>query len=337
MPLPSSTELLNALRSYAVGSIKGNTVDTLGAPVDIINEALRPIGLASEKPIGGSKNLREVFGVGAEDKNVAETAGSLLSLGGLSKAMIVGAAKIKDAATIDKFLKAESSGSSKASLFTNTGIYRDPTDSKLRAVVSDVKTTIPADAVNLFSGQIKEHQVVGSVLEGSEALKLYPRINVMKAKDYPDKVIGSGRYSSSQNAILAAANPDIDQLKATMLHEVQHGVQADEGFSKGGNPQMFEKFDTKAAQAKIDKFVEDNPGLASESVDRFREKVRTEKQKAYLQYENLPGEEEARFTGATRNLTQDRLNETVLNLLRQNSAPTLRWEDVLKNQYIPPK
>ena len=35
---PSGTDILGAIKSYAVGFTKGNTVDTLGAPVDIINE-----------------------------------------------------------------------------------------------------------------------------------------------------------------------------------------------------------------------------------------------------------------------------------------------------------
>lgn len=87
----TADELLNALRSYAKGAIKGNTVDTLGAPVDIINEAIiRPIAGArtSDRPIGGSKQLRELFGLAADDANVAETAGTLTSIGGASKAIV---------------------------------------------------------------------------------------------------------------------------------------------------------------------------------------------------------------------------------------------------------
>lgn len=79
----------DTILQYISGLVRGNTVDTLGLPVDLINTALKPVGLASEKPIGGSKQLRELFGQPEEAGSVAELVGSLVSLGGGAKAMML--------------------------------------------------------------------------------------------------------------------------------------------------------------------------------------------------------------------------------------------------------
>ena len=75
----TSDELLQAIKSYATGMLKGNTADTLGAPVDIINEVIvRPIATAlgkadkvSKEPVGGSKSIRKLLGMNTDDANIA--------------------------------------------------------------------------------------------------------------------------------------------------------------------------------------------------------------------------------------------------------------------------
>lgn len=50
-------DIKNGLLNAAAGATQGLTTDALGAPVDLINMALSPLGLGSQNPVGGSNWL----------------------------------------------------------------------------------------------------------------------------------------------------------------------------------------------------------------------------------------------------------------------------------------
>lgn len=58
------------------GLAKGLTAGTVGAPVDIANMALQPLGLGSERPVGGSNYLGRLMG--AETESTPYQVGSML-------------------------------------------------------------------------------------------------------------------------------------------------------------------------------------------------------------------------------------------------------------------
>lgn len=278
-------ELLNAIRSYATGVLKGNTVDTLGAPVDIINEAIiRPIAgsRTSDKPVGGSKYLRELFGVQTTDANIAETAGSFLSAGGLAQAMIVAAARLGKVSDTAKTLR--KGGISEGTIFQATGTYTEKGGKKAKAVLAD-------DAAEI-TDKFKEAKDF-EVMKLTEALthpilyNIYPEL----AKTTVSKAgIEGAAFVPRYNHIRMGAYTGRDAL----LHEVQHAVQKADKTQGGG------------------------------SADDIAFDLAIPYEQASKLYTKLPGEQEARFTESTSRMSQRQLEEEVLKLLRQGQTPANR-------------
>lgn len=87
--MATTEELLQAIKSFATGSIKGATTDTLGAPVDIVTELIRPLGYTEKNPTMGSRWLRQLTGQSVDDANLMETVGSLFTPGGAMHAALM--------------------------------------------------------------------------------------------------------------------------------------------------------------------------------------------------------------------------------------------------------
>lgn len=277
-------ELLTAIRSYAVGLAKGNTVDTLGAPVDIINEAIiRPIlgNRTSKEPIGGSKQLRRMFGLNPEDSNPAETVGSMMSAGGAAKAMIVLAARAgKDVARADKLRKG---GISEGTIFKETGTYREVGGKKSKAVISDAGASMTDQFEN---SRTWAQMTLPEALNHPELYKMYPELAKVTVSTYP----GSGAAYVPRYGHIRVGEGQ-DNALGLLLHETQHAVQHKGKMQDGG------------------------------SADELVHKYGLPFEKAYKEYLKLPGEQEARFTDSSKKLTQRELEEEVLKMIRQGKTP----------------
>ena len=282
----TADELLTALRYYAKGAIKGNTVDTLGAPVDIINEAvIRPIAGArtSDRPIGGSKHLRELFGVGAEDANIAETAGTTASAAGAAKAMIILAARLgKVADTADTLRKGKIS---EGTIFQATGTYKEAGGKKAKAVIPDDE----AKLTQKFE-EAKDFEVMQlhEAFTHPDLYRLYPEL----AKTTVSKagVQGAAFLPRYNHIRIGSAEPGWSS-RELMLHEIQHAVQKADKTQGGGSPSDI-AFDLAIPYANALKI-----------------------------YGKLPGEQEARFTESTAAMSKRQIEEEVLKLLRQGKTP----------------
>lgn len=85
-------DVFSELKTFAEGVVKGNTTDVLGAPGDVLGmflNALSKNSVSKQDNAGGSASIRKFFNLDPEDKNLTETAGTMASVGGLGKAMIV--------------------------------------------------------------------------------------------------------------------------------------------------------------------------------------------------------------------------------------------------------
>ncbi len=82
-------DLTAKIVEFMRGALAGNTVDAIGAPVDIITAALRPLGYKERRPIGGSAQLRELLGQPSEPTSLTEVAGGLASPAGVMKAALM--------------------------------------------------------------------------------------------------------------------------------------------------------------------------------------------------------------------------------------------------------
>lgn len=273
--MASLAELVQASKDYIKGTVLGNTVDALGAPVDLatipINTALKLAGKKPiEQPLYGSKYFRNLVGADVEDKNIAQTAGSTVSIGGAVKAIasadktlaIIGAALyLKTPAELDKFSELEKLGTVSAKeIFNQTGIYRGPIDNKLRAVISDEGAkfgdkkviTHNTETKDLVTGKWKESEhfslVPGSTQPLNEVLD-HPRfidiygdmgIKVQTTSD-PLKSVGGAYYDPGTKTITMNSAESPEALLSILLHETQHAVQNYEGFARGGNQAEFFK------------------------------------------------------------------------------------------------
>lgn len=282
-------ELLNAIRSYATGAIKGNTVDTLGAPVDIINEAIiRPIAgsKTSSKPVGGSKYLRELFGVASEDANIAETAGSMLSAGGAAQAMIVLAARLGKAQDTANTLR--KGKISEGTIFQATGTYKEAGGKKAKAVIADDEAKLTDKFENAKDFEVMK---LTEALTHPSLYSLYPEL--AKTTVSRAGVTGAAFIPRYNHIRIGAAEPG-GSGRELLLHEVQHAVQKADKTQNGGDP----------ADIAFDLAIPYD--------------------KALKLYSKLPGEQEARFTESTASMSKRQIEEEVLKLLRQGQTPANR-------------
>lgn len=91
-----SSQLGSTITDIISGVVKGNTVDLLGAPVDLVNFALSSVGVpTSSKPFMGADWWRDKTGQQAQNKDsLTETVSSFISPAGLVKAGAAGALKL---------------------------------------------------------------------------------------------------------------------------------------------------------------------------------------------------------------------------------------------------
>jgi hypothetical protein len=332
-------EVQQAIKHWAAGTYRGITTDTLGAPVDIINLAIspitKPLGLYSDNPAFGSKHLRQIAGMPTEDANIIETASGMTSPGGAVHAMIVGAARLGRAVAAEKTLQ---SGENMAEVFNKTGAYMDA-DNKWKTVISDKAASFNDKGIVRVDGDVmirsgiyeKYDPLVGpktnpatldSVLNHPELFSLYPELKDISV--FPlNSLSGDTRGVSNSSGIGLRMDKE-DNVLSTLLHEVQHKIQNIEGFTGGGNAAQFRKI-SPAAEIKVQKIDSSKPLRAgsaeADAVDRFQKRITEDRAQAIIQYANIPGEQEARFTQETMNFNENQLGASVLRLLRNEKSP----------------
>lgn len=274
----SEPSALEMIKSYARGVLKGNTADTLGAPVDLINELIvRPVATmlgsgdrVSEKPVGGGKYFREKFGQNVEDANPAETVGSMISAGGAAKTAIILPAfltkSIKEIKRAERYIEA---GADMKKVEENLGVFKLPgniDDGVMRTVLDDssAKLKFRPTEDSALPGLRARHGVDSqspSMMIGlpvSEIAKL-PQILDHQAlfTAVPDLanvriVQGFGQYKGAsyypdEDVIKMGADSRPEDYMQTLLHEVQHAIQTRYGMNEGGSPNSFFN-DPKAVQ-----------------------------------------------------------------------------------------
>jgi hypothetical protein len=353
--LSTPEKILSMMKDYAAGAIRGVTTDLAGTPVDIMNLLISPatkaLGIYSEDPIGGTKDLRKRTGQPLED-SPTEMVGNLLTPGGAAHAMIVGAAKIgknvSEAAKIKERVtqgalemgrtirQAETAGNVAA--FSKTGVYWDKGEANAKAVISDAASSIDmrrSSQAYTDDRYLPLATTVERILDKSDISKIYPSVGNIKV--YPDNLNppGSAYYSALYEEIRIASQTSREGLKGTLLHEVQHAIQAKEATSKGTNPSVNRQFTENTLQALVKKSEEIgmqrdwsqmsgqpfSRQAEADALSRWTSKAKLDEFRAFTKYMNNPGEQEARFTQQNTSLSQSELESKVLDLLRQGKSP----------------
>jgi hypothetical protein len=341
--MTSPTELWEAMKSYGTGVIKGNSADTFGAPVDLINTAISPItkrlGIYSDDPVGGSKTFRRLLNQSVEDSNVAETAGSMLSVGGAAKAMIVGAARLGkvgkvDIAAAERMLTPEQKSGFDpkkyaSAVYDNTGVYEDK--GRLKSVISDAAAKVPMEAALDIRfgakhggyGSYESPMKIEDLISHPELFSLYPELKDIKV--YGDRSLGAntlGTYYPASREIALHPDLGLDEIKRIALHELQHGVQDIEGFQKGGNVGQFIPFNPSMVQKKIEEARKSGDPNLIDAAERFKEIANKQINEGFNRYQNLGGEQEARYTEILRDFPLEDAAKAVKQLLLSGNTPS---------------
>jgi hypothetical protein len=198
---------------------------------------------------------------------------------------------------------------------------------------------------NLSEGKWSFEGKLGDVLEHPELFKSYPFLKNVQfkfSKQNPDKAGMAGYHRSGrgnpENAEIAALREDtlpdtLEDIKSTVLHEVQHAIQAVENWPAGMNERAISTGDAAVKRiATIDKRLQDwnnqvkkFPDMAkSAEVQKNIRELAAERailDKVWRHYPNTDkgrrqayldsyGERQARGTQARRNMTDAEIKTT---------------------------
>uniref|UniRef100_A0A6M3KFK3 Putative pre-toxin TG domain contining protein n=1 Tax=viral metagenome TaxID=1070528 RepID=A0A6M3KFK3_9ZZZZ len=182
---------------------------------------------------------------------------------------------------------------------TELGQWWRGEDGGWRFEIDDSKASL--NMLNIPDGN--STTTVGDILNHPRLYKAYPEIkNKPVILDIGDSVPNHGKLIGGKDNFISISGQK-ENVKETLIHEVQHAVQEIEGFAKGGSPALGISSEgqkildewSKPIKAKIEQARK--AGDISE-VDRLRQELYELPTKAEFEaYRNLPGERESREVG----------------------------------------
>lgn len=126
----------------------------------------------------------------------------------------------------------------------NTGVFRAPEDRLMFEIDDSAARLRPENLERSAAGSLyvpmfpKTPLTVGDVLEHPELYARYPQVAQTPVRSTGFRFDIEGSYNPDVNKI-ALRGGEPEQLRSTLLHEIQHNVQKIEKFAQGGNPQQF--------------------------------------------------------------------------------------------------
>lgn len=317
-----------------VRGIQRTPGNIVGAPVDITNllmGAMAGHGLSGfvERPVGGSESINSLFGLDNKPtdpiptaQGVTEFVTSLVNPSGISKAMIVGLPMVmRTGAAMEKFAQMEQAGKSAAEMFKETKIYAGEKDKLLRTALSDKDAIVNEKAFDIYQGKIYPNNAmtVGDVLKHDKLFEQYPQLKNIKV-DVMRGEPGEAAYNPAKNTIFLAGANGYTEIRRAILHELQHGVQKTEGFSRGTS--IPEQLGATGRDIVSQLRKEQAVATSDKQKSVLQEKIDALMNGAAQRYKHAPGEQEAAFThGLASYGTQGQLEQAIEGLLRDNLSP----------------
>lgn len=327
----AKSDMSGGNKAYIPGQTSADTDHPLERPVgDLVLEKITGLQAGDSN----QENLGSLFSVGGLAKKVVATLGTATA-GTTAKAMIIAAARSSQAGKIQDAEKMLSEGASVSETFNQTGIYKDA-DQIPKSILSDQNAVV---------GSLKseEYKKLPEYLDHPELYKAYPELKDVYVVGRKNMELGQAKYSAGSVPIISIPGdvttyglPRVAQeVKDVILHEVQHGVQSIEGFTSGANPTQFIPKNLKAKVFKVQEAINAGRKSLDTSVqdaavrykDKYNEKLKVINDNANTQYSNKAGEQEARFTESTSNMSKEELGSRVLTLLKNNLSPQT-WDTI---------
>jgi hypothetical protein len=159
-------------------------------------------------------------------------------------------------------------------------------EAKLNPEITDIKW-IPGTAEKERWGAAGVPRL-GDLLDHPKLFEAYPWLKDMRVYDTGMNFGLSGAYSEKAQKFFLDSNllkRDPEEARKTLLHEIQHAIQAHEGFARGGNTEQFLPPFYKDAVAGVKtlekdlrkKYIlDDYTDLHGEARDRLRDLIRQE-------------------------------------------------------------
>ncbi len=182
-------------------------------------------------------------------------------------------------------------------------------DGKWRYEIADNEMRFERD------GLYKNPQTLEDYIEHDKLFEAYPHLRNIRV-EFVDTISGkrgvSGRYIGSENRILLKNGRTDEETKKTLIHEIQHAVQAYEAFNGGSNMELaysmlfgriYHKVKSTQEYKQL-KTPEDRRKFVESFAESLGEDTRREMAK-YLYNKNY-GEEEARATANRLRMTEEK-------------------------------
>lgn len=329
---PKPIDVRPMLTDLGSGVIKGNTADLLGLPVDILDLGSNILSRNSESSpsTGSSQWFRSLLGMNPEDSSLSETAGTMISVPGLEKAMIVPFAKLAKRMNrtedqqkyaegmIKKMTKDDINPEVIYNLvrgYADKGMKTGEVD--VKGLISDINAKVNQEVLTNLN---KSSTVLGQILDHPELYELYPELKNIKVKGFENDPKIKGEKVSKDGKIqhigLNVANKP-EEAKEVLLHETQHAIQNLENWQSGANPNQFIRRNLEKA---LDKKLSSVKGTEAEA--RIMDLKQNLQNIYYKQYIKVPGEQEASFTQYLSNKNMKEVEGLVLNLLKKGKTPS---------------
>jgi DNA repair protein RadC len=179
------------------------------------------------------------------------------------------------------------------------------------------------DGKQTKNGRMEAHDFLDEVIgKNSEVLKAYPALKTITVK----MVVKPGiSMSGSYNGIDIVINaPNLESARRVLVHEIQHGIQIEEGFERGSNYEVSGKLSQehlKKAQDALSKYVYENDTKTEAELKQDKEYnklledvkiAQLEVDNPNINYNKSAGEAEARNAEGRINLTPEQRRNMLL-------------------------
>jgi hypothetical protein len=309
MPAAPTTEQILA----NVPRVSSTRPETSG--MEQLGAAMNPVG-----PVEVAKGVTKGLGIygnlagNAINDAMVYGRGPLAEITPQPMRMFIGEnAKTWDKTAAENASKLEKAGIAPEEIWKETGVFRGP-EGKWRQEISDVGAKITDDVYNGIVQNQKFEGPASKALTHEELYKAYPKSGEIQSGLYAWKT-PEGSYDFATNTI-TAGGPGTTSQKSAMLHEIQHAIQDQEGFARGGSPGSGQNApfiygigESSKKLSEIEKKLEKTPYLSKEydalALEHEKLTKQAEIEAALEGYRRLAGEAEARATQVRMKMTPE--------------------------------
>lgn len=197
----------------------------------------------------------------------------------------------------------EKAGKSREEIWTETGWFKG-VDGKWRFEISDDGVDVNRALINDVADGKLDDAMAHEILPHDRLFQAYPELAYLTTQVRKD----SGGGSFGANVIEIGTR----ESRRTMLHELQHGVQAEEGFARGGSPDKLVVTLYNRIVDQIRRLIDDAGGDLKMATPEIRDEVaRLRAQRKMIPddnfeaYRRLAGEVEARVVEKRAGMTPE--------------------------------